>query len=113
MKASFQNFSSKQKRLNSQQNHQTAGQSPAVFSWEKEMTEAMKQEIEAAEQKSILDITDKMLAVCNNRKLDHCVAAALSVIGNVIGQEPKLMAAAAESLHKLADHIAASAETKH
>lgn len=79
----------------------------------KKMTEAMKQEIEAAEQKSILDITDKMLTVCNNRKLDHCIAAALSVIGNVISQEPKLIAAAAASLHKLADHIAASAETKH
>lgn len=69
----------------------------------------MNEEIQAAEDASIMDIADKMLTACNGRKIDHCIAAALSVVGTIIGNNPALTEGAAASLHKLADHITASA----
>lgn len=73
----------------------------------------MNQELIDAEEKSIAEITEKMLAACDSRLIAHGIAAALSTAGNLIAQSPQHAAPFAASLRKLADHVEANANAIH
>jgi cell division protein FtsL len=69
------------------------------------MGKKMNEEIQQATEESVVDITTKMLAVCEGRLIGHCVTAALSVAGSMIQQDPSQTASLVSNLRKLADHI--------
>lgn len=63
------------------------------------------EEIKAAEEAAILSASSAVLETFDGRKIDHCIAGALSAIGTVISQHPEYTVGFASSLHKLADHL--------